>query len=101
MMKGENDMFGKNGHAKLLFDTPEHQILIPERSQACFVEFRGATGSTDDEGRLLEYVPRDNITVNVARISGFYDHTILVDGRKIRVMETYSQIALKILEAMR
>lgn len=76
-------------------------VRVPETKAAVFVEFQGATGSTDDCGQLLEYIPRDKITVNVIRISGFYDHTILVDGRKIRVMETYSQIALKILEAMK
>lgn len=92
----------KNATGKLLFDGPPGQTtFVVNKPQAVFVEFQGATGSTDDCGQLLEYIPRDKITVNVIRISGFYDHTILIDGRKIRVMDTYNQIALKILEAMK
>jgi hypothetical protein len=37
----------------------------------------------------------------VANIGGFYDNTILLMGNKIRVMETATQIAMKIMEAMR
>ena len=92
-------MFG-NKTGKLLYDEQPRTVVM-NRTKAVFVEFQGATGSTDDDGVLVGYVPRDKITINVARISGFYDHTILIDGRKIRVMESYNKIALKILEAMR
>jgi len=96
-------MFGKR-----IPETPEMPLLFPkEQSFAVLraggpvlVEFTGAIATMEGDG-ALDYTPRDKITVNIHRISGFYDHTILVDGRKIRVMETYSQIALKILEAMR
>lgn len=91
-------MFGK----KLLFDEPANptMIRIPDRIPV-FVEFRGAIANVDDDSMKVEYIPRDQISVNICRISGFYDHTILVEGRKIRVMDTYAQIALKILEAMK
>ena len=94
-------MFGRNNQVKLLYDEAPPRTVVMNRPNAVFVEFQGAIGSTDDDGVLREYVPRDKISVNVMRISGYYDHTILIEGRKIRVMETYAQIALKILEAMR
>ena len=99
-------MFGK----KNAIATEQVDIggILTSQSQAAapvvrpvFIEFTGATGSVDDDGFLRNYVPRDKITINLARISGFYDHTILVEGRKIRVMDSYSQIALKVLEAMK
>lgn len=76
-------------------------VYPKEERLAAFVEFTGATGMPDEDGKMDEYVPREKITVNVLRISGFYDHTILVEGRKIRVMETYAQIALKVMAALR
>ena len=77
-------------------------VVYPREQQpAVFVEFTGATGSADDEGKISDYIPREKITINISRVSGFYDHTILADGRKIRVMETYAQIALKILQALK
>lgn len=90
-------MFGKDKKTDLF-------LTEPQRTAApgpIFIEFTGASGSLDDDGMLKDYVPRDKITINVNRISGYYDHTILVEGRKIRVMDSYNQIALKILEAMK
>ena len=91
-------MFGRKN------DLPELPSVTPPTAAPVlpvFIEFTGATGSLDDDGFLKDYVPRDKITINVNRISGYYDHTILVEGRKIRVMDSYAQIALKILEAMK
>jgi hypothetical protein len=97
-------MFGKKEEQELNRARQIFHIPQPEAAPAAkpiFVEFTGASGSLDEDGMLKDYVPRDKITINVNRISGYYDHTILVEGRKIRVMDSYNQIALKILEAMK
>ena len=95
-------MFGKNKapYGKILFDQAAPAIMRATEKPV-FLEFRGAIANVDDDSMKVEYTPRDLISVNLSRISGFYDHTILVEGRKIRVMDTYAQIALKILEAMK
>jgi len=62
-----------------------------------FIELQGALCEKEDD-RLI-YTPRGEIAINPARIAGYYDHTIMIDGYKIRVMESYAQIALKIVEA--
>lgn len=51
-----------------------------------FVEFRGAIKDGDD------YTDRGSIWINPALVAGFYDHTILIEGNKIRVMETTDEI---------
>lgn len=51
-----------------------------------FVEFRGAA----KDGDL--YTDRGPIWINPALVAGFYDHTILIEGNKIRVMETTDEI---------
>lgn len=95
-------MFRRRGIPEIPELPAEPALVYPKASQAAvFVEFTGATGAADDDGKISDYVPRERITVNILRISGFYDHTILAEGRKIRVMETYAQIALKILQAMK
>jgi len=62
-----------------------------------FIELEGALCEKEDD--RLVYTPRGEIAINPARIAGYYDHTIMIDGYKIRVMESYAQIALKIAEA--
>lgn len=53
-----------------------------------FVQFRGATKEGD------EFVDRGPVCINLDRIIVFYDHTIMAeDGIKIRVMETFDEIA--------
>ena len=54
------------------------------------VKFLGATKDGD------EFNARGPIWVNPARICAIYDHTILVDGYKIRVMETAEEAIKKI-----
>ena len=61
-----------------------------------FVEFMGAACDIDDAGNMVDFVPRGPIVLNVSAITGYYDHTALVEGRKIRVMETCEQITRKI-----
>ena len=77
-------------------NSPGPSVVIP-KNRIVFIEFDGALVDKFDDD--LVYTPRGKISINPARIAGYYDHTIMVDGYKIRVMETYAQIALKILEA--
>ena len=55
------------------------------------IEFQGA--SRDELG---QYSERGAIWINPARVSAIYDHTILLDGHKIRVMETADEIIKKL-----
>ena len=89
-------MFGKK------FDPVEAGLVYPkqEKSGPAFVEFRGATMDFDDEGKLQDLVPRSTIMINVREIEGFYDHTILINGRKLRVMETLTEIRNKVEAAL-
>ena len=66
-----------------------------------YVQFNGASTEIDDNGEIIRYVPLDPIVINAARIDGYYDHTILLDGRKVRVMETREEITRMIEGAMR
>lgn len=66
------------------------------RDSVTFVEFMGAACDIDDAGNMVDFVPRGPIVLNVSAITGYYDHTVLVEGRKIRVMETCEQITRKI-----
>ena len=92
-------MFGKR-----IPETPEGLLFEKHENVAVFVpqliEFQGALVDKDADDQLT-YTPRGKISVNPARIAGYYDHTILIDGYKVRVMETYAQIALKLMEAER
>lgn len=85
-------MFGKK------FDPVEAGLVYPkqEKSGPAFVEFQGAAMDFDDEGKLQDLVPRSPIMINVREIEGFYDHTILINGRKLRVMETLTEIRKKV-----
>ena len=88
-------MFGKTKQL------PPTTLLKPDRPAGpVFVEFRGASMDYDDEGNLIDIVPRDAIVINVNRITGFYNHKILVDDRKISVMETTQEIWKKIRETI-
>ena len=80
-------MFGKS-NGKLLYDEV--------KPVAVFISFMGATTDIDDDGRITEYVPRGEVVVNAARISAVYDHTIMTDGHKIRVIETLEEIKRKL-----
>ena len=61
-----------------------------------FVPFVGATTEIDDDGRIIGYVPRGDIVVNIALVNAAYDHTILTGGHKVRVMETLEEIRRKL-----
>ena len=88
-------MFGKTKQL------PPMTLLKPDRPAGpVFVEFRGATMDYDDEGKLIDIVPRETVVINVSRITGFYTHKILVDDRKISVMESTLEIWKKIQEAI-
>ena len=68
---------------------------IIEAKEAHFVEFRGALTDVDDDG-AIDYAPRGEVFVNVGQVAAFYDHTICIMGRKIRVMETLDEIRRKL-----
>lgn len=60
-----------------------------------FVRFMGASYTTDgDETKI--YHPIGEVYVNPSLVSGFYDHTILISGCKIRVMEDLNEITEKL-----
>jgi hypothetical protein len=77
-------MFGK-----LLYDQKPEAVMV-------FETFEGASTEIDDDGKIIGYVPRGEIVVNVGLINAVYDHTILTGGHKIRVMETLEEIRRKI-----
>ena len=60
-----------------------------------YVQFTGAYCSFDDEGEK-QFSERDPIMINRSSIDAFYDHTIIVGGRTIRVMQTYDEIKAKL-----
>ena len=67
-----------------------------ERQRVMLVSFMGAITDIDDDGRIIDYVPRGKVMINPERVSAAYDHTILTDGDKIRVMETMEEIQRKL-----
>jgi len=88
-------MFGRK--VEKIETTEEIRNVELVAAQPVFIELQGALCEKEDD-RLI-YTPRGEIAINPARIAGYYDHTIMIDGYKIRVMESYVQIALKIAEA--
>ena len=79
-------MLGKSTGV-LLYEEPKQNIV--------FVSFQGAISDIDDDG-AIDYSPRGEIVINVSQIAAFYDHTIVIMGRKIRVMETMDEIRAKL-----
>ena len=61
-----------------------------------FILCHGAQTEYDDEGKPVGYTPRDDIIVNVEQIGAAYDHTLIIMGHKIRVMETMDTIKEKL-----
>jgi uncharacterized protein YlzI (FlbEa/FlbD family) len=55
---------------------------------------------TEDNGRVT-YSPWDTIVVNMDQIGAAYDHTIVIMGHKIRVMESLEEIMKRIGAAPR
>ena len=60
-----------------------------------FIKFTGAHMETEDNGRVT-YSPWDVIVVNMEQICAVYDHTIVIMGHKIRVMESLEEIMERI-----
>ena len=81
-------MFEKCWNGRKLLYEPERSIV--------FVTFMGANMDVDDYDGKVDYAPRGEITINVAQIAAFYDHTIITQGHKIRVMELAQEIRKKI-----
>jgi len=61
-----------------------------------FVVFHGAQTDVDDDGKLIAYTPRDDVIINLDQIGAAYDHTLMIMGHKIRVMETFEDIKRKL-----
>jgi hypothetical protein len=61
-----------------------------------FIEFEGAAMDVDDMTGERDYAPRGKVCVNTDNIGAFYDHTLLLLGHKIRVMEDYEEIRNRI-----
>ena len=57
-----------------------------------FLVLQGANTVLDDDGFVTGYTPRGEVVINIREIVSFYDHTVIVDGHKIRVMETADEI---------
>ena len=70
-------------------------VYEEQETQAIFVEFQGAVMDVDDDGKI-DYAPRGRIVVNISNIGAVYDHTIVIMGHKIRVMETLDEIVKKL-----
>ena len=79
-------MFGKTSGV-MLYEEPKQKTV--------FVSFQGAVSDIDDDG-AIDYSPRGEIVINVSQIAAFYDHTIVIMGRKIWVMETLDEIRRKL-----
>ena len=91
-MKGVEHLLRKNKKPPFrwmaeLPETPEDGM-----AESRFVEFRGAAADVDEMTGKLDYTERGKVTVNLDNVGGYYDHTILLMGHKIRVMETYDEI---------
>jgi len=61
------------------------------------IKFTGASVTVGDNDER-EYRARGPIWLRVEAIVGYYDHTVLVGGHKIRVMETAEQIGRMVRE---
>ena len=57
-----------------------------------FLVLQGANTTMDDDGLVVGHTPRGQVIINIRHIMAFYDNTIIVDGHKIRVMETADEI---------
>lgn len=93
-------MFGKKNKVETV-TTEEIRDITLTADPPVFIEFEGATGTIDEETNTLKFTPRGPIWIQLDNIGAYYDHTILMFGNKIRVMETAAQIAVKIMEAMK
>ena len=58
------------------------------------IKFTGALAHDNASGR--EYTPRGVIWIRKDAIIAYYDHTILLQGHKIRVMETLEEIQKRV-----
>ena len=57
-----------------------------------FIILQGATATMDDEGVIVGHTPRGAVVVNDRHIMAFYDNVVIIEGHKIRVMETAEEI---------
>ena len=87
---------------RITFEPQQSQVILREpEKKARFVEFEGAFVQEVEDTGKLEFIPRGPIHIRLDKIGAFYDHTVILFGNKIRVMETAAQIELKLMEAMK
>ena len=55
------------------------------------IEFQGATSRTEDDGSRT-WEPRGPVAINPDHVVAVYDHSVVVPGNIIRVMESYEEI---------
>ena len=59
-----------------------------------FVEFTGARYTYGDEGQQ-EWHEIGKVRIEEKAISGYYDHTLIINGLKVHVLEDYAAIMEK------
>lgn len=59
------------------------------------IKFMGATMTEKDNGER-EYQQRGPVWINPDMVAGVYDHTILISGNRIRVMQNLNEILAKL-----
>ena len=80
-----------------MFGKTKGEIMFDGKPLVTFAVFQGALTNIDDEGKIIEYVPRGEVVINIAQICAFYDHTIITNGHKIRVMEDLETIKKRLI----
>lgn len=77
---------------------PPFHPLPPAYLGGVMIRFRGARLADVKENGDREFKFRENIWLRAEAIIGYYDHTVLVSGYKIWVMETAEEIGEKVRE---
>lgn len=80
------------------FKFPPYKPLPPVEGGRAMIRFQGAQIVNIKENGEREYRAQGPIWLRVEAIVGYYDHTVLVGGHKIRVMETAEQIGRMVRE---
>lgn len=80
------------------FKFPPYKPLPPVEEGGAMIRFQGARLSDVKENGDREFKFRENIWLRAEAIIGYYDHTVLVSGYKIWVMETAEEIGRMVRE---
>lgn len=69
--------------------------MIRRKRADNFITLCGAMMDVDDDGNVT-YSPRASIIINKDQVGAIYEHTVVIMGHKIRVMESLEEIGKKI-----